>query len=100
MIEMMKKTMLATVGAAYMTKGKIEEIGKKFIKEARISEAEGKKFIDELLHKSEDARRHVEKIVGDQVATVMKKLDIPSRKEVDALKKKVAGLEEQIQGKK
>jgi polyhydroxyalkanoate synthesis regulator phasin len=94
MIEVIKKAMLASVGFAYQTREKAEELGKKFIEEAKLSEVEGKKLVDELVKKSTEARSSFEKLVKDTIDGALKKLDIPTREEVVALKKRIEELEE------
>jgi polyhydroxyalkanoate synthesis regulator phasin len=45
--------MLASVGVTYLTKDKIEEVGKKILQDAQVNETEGRKFVDELVKKTE-----------------------------------------------
>ena len=53
MFELIKKTLLTGVGLAVMTKDKVEELGKDLASQARLSENEGKEFVDHLLTQSE-----------------------------------------------
>ena len=96
MFDLLKKTFFASIGMAYLTKEKIEELGKNISNEANLKEEDGRKFIDELLKKSKDARAAMEKAVSEKVDLVVKKLDMPSRKDFDDLKRRVANLEENI----
>lgn len=82
MVDMIKKTLLAGVGLAFMTKEKAEEVAKKFVQDTKIAEGEGKKFVEELLKKSEEAKKSVEKLVETAVHTAVTKLDIPTRNEI------------------
>ncbi len=93
MLELLKKSFFASVGMAYLTKEKAEELGKKFVEEADLKEEEGKKFIDDLLKKSEDARASFEKAVNEKVEFILTKLAIPTRKEFEELKEQVSRLE-------
>ena len=56
MIDLIKKTLLTGVGLAVMTKEKVEELGKDLVSQAKLSEHEGKEFVDNLLKQSETAR--------------------------------------------
>jgi polyhydroxyalkanoate synthesis regulator phasin len=96
MIEIIKKTVLAGLGLAFMTKEKAEATAKKIVKDAKIAEEEGKKFVDEVLKKSEEAKKSLEKSVENIVNSTLQKLDIPSRSEVEKLKKKISELEKKI----
>jgi polyhydroxyalkanoate synthesis regulator phasin len=93
MVELIKKTLLAGVGLAFMTKDKAEEAAKKIVEEAKIAEGEGKKFVNELIKKSEEARVSVEKIVNNAVQTTLAKLDLPSKEEIKRLEARIKELE-------
>lgn len=93
LFETLKKTLYAGVGLAFLTRDKIEEMGKRMAEEARLSEADGKKFIDEILKKSEEARAAFEKAVNSGVTAALEKLDIPRRAELKALEARVKALE-------
>lgn len=93
MIELLKKSVYATIGIALMTQEKAEEIGKKVAEEAKLSESEGKQFVDELLKRADETRKSFEQIVEKQVASALKKVNIPSRKEVEELDLRVRKLE-------
>jgi polyhydroxyalkanoate synthesis regulator phasin len=93
MVELIKKTVLAGVGLAFMTKEKAEVAAKKIVREAKIAEGEGKKFVDDLLKKSEEARKSVEKLVDTAVHTAVTKLDIPTRADIRKLEARIRELE-------
>ena len=46
MFELIKKTLLTGVGLAVMTKDKVEELGKELASQAKLSENEGKEFVE------------------------------------------------------
>jgi polyhydroxyalkanoate synthesis regulator phasin len=95
MIDLIKRTLLTGIGAAAMTKEKVEDLGKKFIQEAKLSEAEGKKFLDELTKKTQDARGALEKIVHDAIDKALTTIEVPTRKEVTELRARIAELEKE-----
>lgn len=93
MVELIKKTVLAGIGLAFMTKEKAEEAANKIVAEAKIKEGEGKKFVEELIRKSEDAKKSVEKLVDTAVHTAVTKLDMPTRAEMKKLGDRIRELE-------
>jgi polyhydroxyalkanoate synthesis regulator phasin len=93
MVELLKKSIYATIGIALMSREKAEELGKKVADEARLSESEGKQFVDELLKRAEETRTSFEKIIAQQVSKALNKVNIPTRSEVDALELRVRKLE-------
>lgn len=93
LFETLKKTLYAGVGLAFFTKDKLEEIGKRMAEEAKLNEEDAKKFIDEVLRKSEEAKEAFEKAVHTGVKATLEKLDIPRRAEWKALEERVSALE-------
>jgi polyhydroxyalkanoate synthesis regulator phasin len=93
MVELIKKTVLAGIGLAFMTKEKAEVAANKIVKEAKIKEGEGKKFIEELIKKSEEAKKSIEKLVETAVHTAVTKLDMPTRAEMKKLEERIKELE-------
>ena len=98
LFESLKKTLYAGVGLAFLTRDKIEEMGKRMAEEAKLSETDGKKFIDEILKKSEDAKNAFEKAVNTAVGAAMEKLDISRSGDLKALEARVKALENRASG--
>lgn len=93
MLESLKKALYAGVGLAFVTRDKIEEMAKRLAEEAKLSEGEGKKLVDEFLKKSEDAKAALDKMVSATVGSALDRLDIPKRSEIKALEARIAALE-------
>jgi polyhydroxyalkanoate synthesis regulator phasin len=93
LFETLKKTLYAGVGLAFLTRDKIEEMAKRMAEEAKLNEADGKKFIDEILKKSEDAKASFEKAVNAAASAALERLDIPRRSDLLALEARVKALE-------
>jgi polyhydroxyalkanoate synthesis regulator phasin len=99
MFDILRKALLAGVGVTYLTIDKIEEVGKKIAQDAKVSEAEGRKFVDELVKKSVEAKGSLEKTVSEKIQTALHALNLPTRKDVDELKSKIAELEAKLKKK-
>jgi polyhydroxyalkanoate synthesis regulator phasin len=94
MVDLLKKALYASMGLAFMTKEKIEETVKNLAKEARVSETEGRKLVEDMLKKSAEARTALEATVAKTVEAMLKKLSLPSRKEYEALENRITALEQ------
>jgi len=90
--QLMKKAMMIGIGIAMKTQSEIEEMTKDFVDKTKMSEDEGKKFIDDMVKKYEEAKKDMEKKIRDGVAEYMTKADIASKKELEELKKEVEEL--------
>jgi polyhydroxyalkanoate synthesis regulator phasin len=98
MFDLIKKTLLTGVGLAVMTKDKVEELGKEFASQAKLSELEGKEFVDHLLKQSETARKEFESRINSAVQKAVSGLNLASKDEVARLSAKVEELSAKLPG--
>jgi polyhydroxyalkanoate synthesis regulator phasin len=96
MFDFLKKNFFTAVGLAVMTREKIEDIGKKIASEAKLSEIEGKQFVDELIKKTDETRFAIEKMVNEKIEIALKKLAIPTKNEIDLIENRVRKIEIKI----
>jgi polyhydroxyalkanoate synthesis regulator phasin len=99
MLNLLKRAALISVGLMALTKEKIEDVVKDLVKKGEVSEKEGKELIADLLEKSKQARKEWGEKVEGMVAETLQRLKIPSRKEVDELKERIAKLEKAAEKK-
>jgi|SRR4051794_14305338 len=92
MIDLIKRTLLTGVGLAVMTKEKVEELGKDLASQAKLSEIEGKEFVDHLLAQSETARKDFEARINAAVQKAVGGLNLASKDEVARLSARVEEL--------
>jgi polyhydroxyalkanoate synthesis regulator phasin len=92
MIDLIKKTMLAGVGLAAMTKDKVEELAEDLTKEGELSEKEAKKLLDDLLKRSKRAKKDLDKKMENVVMKVLKKMDVATKKDIARLDKKIKNI--------
>jgi polyhydroxyalkanoate synthesis regulator phasin len=100
MLDLMKKAIFTGLGLAFMTKEKIEEFSKELVEKGRLSETEGKEFIDELQNKSEEARKKLREQIENAVNNTLKKMNIATRDDISRLEKQLAKLATSKKAKK
>ncbi len=93
MKEMMKNVVYAGLGAAFLTKEKIEELRSEFIEKGKISQDEGKQFVDELVSKSEKAKEQLNLWINRRVEEKVKHLNLATVDEVNELRRQIAELQ-------
>ena len=99
MKEIFKKAMMTGIGIASMTREKLEELAKNIAEESKLAEDEGKKFVDEVLREADEAKKNIEVQVKDLVDRALEKLDLTKKSETEALKAKIAELENKLKEK-
>jgi polyhydroxyalkanoate synthesis regulator phasin len=98
MVDLIKKALYTGVGLAVLTKEKAEELVKDLTQQAKLSEQEGKELFEGLLKQSEQARNDFQAKVDEAVLTVVKRMNLATKDEVESLKAKVEELASQSRG--
>jgi len=98
MFDLIRKTILAGVGFAAVTKDKAEQLVKEYIEKGEITEKEGKELVDDLIKKSEQARTDFETKLEDTIRKVLKKMNIATREDVSALDDRIKSMEQKLNG--
>ncbi|MBW1971570.1 MAG: polyhydroxyalkanoate synthesis regulator [Deltaproteobacteria bacterium] len=93
MFNLIKKTLLTGIGLTILTKEKVEEVGKELAKKGKLSEKEGKKLVDDLLKRSEQANKELEEKIENSVRKVVEKLNLASKDDIAKLSQKIEQLE-------
>lgn len=96
MIDLIKKTMMAGIGLALKTRDEVEDLVKDLVKKGNMNEQEGKKFLDELLDRYDEAKEKMEERVEKMVKDFLKKADVVTGDELKALKKEIRELKKAI----
>ena len=93
MIDTIKKTLLAGVGAAVVTKEKVEAALEDFVKQGKVSSAEARAMAEKI---AADGKKEFETLSGqlnDKVKDVVSGLSRSTQDRLDALEARVKALE-------
>jgi len=93
MKDLLKNVVYAGVGAAFLTRDKIEEVRSELVNKGKLSKDEGKEFVDELLKKSEAAKDQLDLWLTRQVEERVKQLNLATSDEVADLRRKIEELQ-------
>jgi polyhydroxyalkanoate synthesis regulator phasin len=96
MIDSLKKAVYAGLGLATLTAETIEKAGKDLVAKSKLSEEEGKKFVDELKSWSDEAKGNLNRQIEEYVEKALKKFDIATKADIKKLEAKVKLMEEAL----
>lgn len=96
MFEMIKKSLLASLGAAVVTKEKIQEATLSLVEQGKISSEEAEKLADDLVKSGQREWEEVQTKISEGVRKGMDNLDISSKTEFQQLKARVENLEKRV----
>lgn len=95
----LKKVILTTLGTVSLTKKSAESLVKDLVKQGDLTQNEGKKFVSDLMKGVEKERDTIEKNTEKTIQNILKKTEIPTRKEIVDLKNKIEQLNKKINKK-
>jgi polyhydroxyalkanoate synthesis regulator phasin len=98
--DLVKKTMLAGIGLTLKTKEEVQNLAKELVEKGKMTEKEGKAFLDDLLKKYDDTRGKLESKVEKTVQATLKKTNLVTADELKSLKKEIQDLRKEIAGLK
>jgi poly(hydroxyalkanoate) granule-associated protein len=96
MVELVRKVMLATMGAAVIAQEEIEALINRLIERGEIAEKDGKKLMHEMMDKRKNRTAKVEDEINKNITDVLERMNIPTRTDIDALSQKINGLSKKI----
>lgn len=92
MLDFIKKSMLTGIGIAMKTKDELEDWVREIVKKGEMSETEGRNFLDDIKKKSREAQKDLEEKIESKFKELLKKADIATRDEINALKDEIEEL--------
>lgn len=96
MLEFLEKTVLTAIGVAAITQKKAEELVSEMKDKYKISEEEGKLFVDRIQTIAKDSRDKVREMAELEVQKAVDRFGLVSREEFDRLSKRVEELESKL----
>lgn len=93
MFELFEKAVLTGLGFISLSQKKADEFLDELKEKYKVSEEDGKAFLDKVQKMAQDSRVKITEIAETEVRKVIDKLGLVSREEYDRLLKRVESLE-------
>jgi len=96
MLEALRRVLLATIGAAAIAQDEVESLVTRLVERGEIAEKDGKKLVQEIMDKRKNRVGKVEDEFTRHLESMLERLNVPTRSDVEALSEKIAALSKQI----
>jgi len=93
MKELLKNIVYTGIGAAFLTKEKIEELKDDFVEQGKISQDEARRFVDELIEKTDSIKDSLDLKIAQIVEEKIKQLNIVTTDDFADLRRQVEELQ-------
>ena len=94
--DMARKVLLAAIGAAVLAQEEIEDFVDKLIERGEIAEKDGRKLMREIMERRKKDAEKAEDEVTKRVETVLDRMSVPSKADIDTLSEKITALSKKI----
>ena len=98
MFELLEKAVLTGLGALSLTQKKAEEILVELKEKYKLSEDEGKAFLEKVQGMAKEGRERIAEIADTEVKKVVERVGVVPREEFDRLQKRLEELEKRMPG--
>lgn len=111
MVAAVRRVLMAGVGVMVLTKDEVEEFVGKLIDRGEIAEQDGRRLISEVLHRrrgqaeevagkvQEETEKQVmraESMMDQRIESILGRLNVPTKSDIDALSQKITLLAEKV----
>ncbi len=96
LFDVVKKALLAGLGAQEKVKELVEELAKK----GEISKSQGAKIVKAWTEKADKRRENISKNLSELINTTLTKMNLPTKKDIQELNKKIDALTKKLEGEK
>lgn len=99
MKDVLKNMFYVGAGAAFLTKEKLEELRTDLIEKGKMTQDEGKQFIDDIVKKSEEAKSQLDQQIHEAIIDQIKKMDVATGDDIGQLRVQIEELKAMIETK-
>jgi polyhydroxyalkanoate synthesis regulator phasin len=97
--DLMEKVLLLGVGAASLTKEKVDDLVDELVKRGQMTREEGEAFIKEAAGRAREGGADIKEMASDTYQDTLRALGVATREHVDELDRRMTVLEAKVYGK-
>ncbi|OFV82042.1 MAG: hypothetical protein A2W26_13875 [Acidobacteria bacterium RBG_16_64_8] len=95
--DLIERTFLVGMGAAALTKDRVQELVEEFVRRGQISGDEGRDMVERLVSRSRDEARSAFKRADSSLQTAYRDMGLVSKRELEDMELRVRQLEHRVQ---
>jgi polyhydroxyalkanoate synthesis regulator phasin len=97
LLEAARKVLLAGIGAVALAQEEIEDFVNRLVERGEIAEKDGRKLLREVMDKRKKGAEKAEDEVTKRIESVMDRMSVPSKADIDALSEKISLLTKKVE---
>ena len=97
MLDIIKKSVLAGLGTAMVTKSKVREIMDKLVEQGRLSSDEAERFTQEMVDAGEKEMEELRSELESSVRNAVSRLNLARQEDMDDLRQRLENVEKRME---
>ncbi|RJQ43590.1 MAG: hypothetical protein C4534_07785 [Gaiellales bacterium] len=97
--DMFQRVMLLGIGAASLTREKIEELVNDLVEKGRLTTEEGRELLDEATGRARKEGMNIKEMAADTYQDALRAMNVATRESVEELERRLEVLEAKVYGK-
>lgn len=93
MLELIRKSLLAGLGAGVITKEKAQQVAQELVDEGKLAADDAKQFVDRLLEGANEQREEFQASIRDAVRKALDSTDVARTEDLQVVHQRLADLE-------
>jgi polyhydroxyalkanoate synthesis regulator phasin len=93
MLELIRKSLLAGLGAGVITKEKAQQAAQELVDEGKLAADDAKQFVDRLMEGANEQREELQAGIRDAVRKALDSTDVARAQDLQVIKQRLADLE-------
>lgn len=96
MLKLLKKTAFVSLGFAVLSAEAVKRMGEKIVEESKMSEEEGREFVNDLMVQSKESKKKLQDKVEEIVKNSIEKLHLPTSKDIESIDSRLSRIEKEL----
>ncbi len=96
MPEMMRRVMMAGIGAIAMTQEEVEKTLDKLVEQGEVAWGDRQKLVQDVMDRRRAGAKKSQEQVQKRIEDVVTRMNVPTKSDIDALSEKIAALTKKV----
>lgn len=96
----LRRVLMAAIGAVALTQEQIEDFVSKLVERGEIADGDARKLVSDIVERRrrtvQDGAKRAEEEVDKRIETLLARMNIPSKTEIDSLSEKIGELSRKV----
>jgi len=97
MLDLLRKSVLAGLGTAVVTKSKVRETMDKLVEQGKLSSDEAERFTQEMVNAGEKEMEELRSEMESTVRNAVSRLNLPKQEDINDLRQRLENVEKRLE---